>query len=107
MLGFSGVFSLVVAWPEVLIKVINNPVVAERLFPKVQTVLRTIEIHQLLLDKVVDAPVMQVVSVVTQRLFPVVQSVQQTIEISQLLFVLGGQCPCCAGRANSTGAGCG
>ena len=53
-------------------EVMNIPVVAQRLLPMVQTVLRTLEIPQLLVDKVVDAPVLQVsqvyiISVVTQR----------------------------------------
>ena len=58
---------------------IVDPVVAQRLFPMVQTVLRTIEIHQLLLNTVIDVPVVQVVQlsegvdippVVTQRVSP-------------------------------------
>ena len=56
----------------------------------VQTVLRTIEIPQLLLYTVVDAPGVQVVLVVTQRLVLMVQPAQQTIEISQLLAVRAG-----------------
>ena len=104
-------------------KVVNIPVVAQRLSPMVQTVLRTIEIPQLLLHKVVDAPGMQVVvaifSLSWRRGFPRsrlcswtrrrgwVQPVQQTIEITQLPLVPGGQCSCFAGRASSTGAGCG
>ena len=37
------------------------PVAAQRLVPLVQTVQQTIETPQLLVDKMVDAPVMQVV----------------------------------------------
>ena len=64
-------------------------------------------VQTVLVGKVVDVPVMQVVPVVTQRLILMVQPVQQTREITQLLFVAGGQYPCCARRASSTGAGCG
>ena len=79
-------------------EVLNIPVVAQRTFPMVQTVMRTIEIPQLLLFMVVDAPVMPVVpgfhtviiTVVTQSLLPMVQPAQQTIEISQLQFAPGG-----------------
>ena len=55
----------------------------------VQTVLRTIAILQLRVDKMVDVPVvvMKVINIpfVAQRPFPMVLAVQQTIEISQLL----------------------
>ena len=96
--------------------VINIPVVTQRLFPVVQTVLWAIKIHQLLVDKVVDAPVMQVlqvsqvviIPVVSLRLIPMVLTVQQTIEISQLLFDKVVDVPVVlTGRASSTGAGCG
>ena len=46
-------------------------------------------------SKAVDIPF------VTQKLIPTVQTIQQIIEILHLLFVLGGRCPCCAGRADS------
>ena len=57
----------------------------QRLIP---IVLVTVEILQLLVDKVVDAPIMQVVQVVkipvvAQRLFPMVL---QTIEIPKFVF---------------------
>ena len=46
-------------------------------------------------SKVVDIPF------VPQKLIPTVQTIQQIMEIPHLLFVFGGRCPCCAGRANS------
>ena len=95
--GFTAVTALFL--------VVDIPAGTQRPIFMVHAVQQTIEIPQLLVDKVVDAPVMQVVvAVVAQRLLPMVQPVQQTMD-SQLLFVPGGQCPCCAGRASSTGAG--
>ena len=45
-------------------KFFNIPVVEQRQIPIIQTALRTFEFPQLLLDKVVDAPIVQVVQVV-------------------------------------------
>ena len=76
-------------------------VAAQRLFPMVQD-LRTIEIQRLLLNTVIDVPVVQVVQdipFVTQRPIPMVLV---TIEIPQLLVDRGGQCPCNAGPAGSS-----
>ena len=58
----------------VINKALNIPVVAQWLSPMVQTVLRTIQIPQSLVDKVVAAPVMQVAGLSGRagRLFPVV-----------------------------------
>ena len=81
-------------------------VVAHRLFPMVQAVLRTIEIPWLL-DTVIDVPVAQVLQVVVfpvvvQRPVPTVQTVRRTKEISQFSFDKVIDVP--AGRASSTGA---
>ena len=104
----------VTRWWCVLTKVIYIHVLAQRLFHIVQTVLRTIEFLQLLVDKVVDALVIQdlqvsqavIIPVVTQRLIPVVQAVQQTVEISQSQFAAKWLMSRLSGSCRLSGAGC-
>ena len=87
-------------------KVVDIPVVTQRLIPLVQIVLTILEIPQLqYVDKVVCVPVVVVdaqktveasllpcvdkvvdIPVVTQRLIPTVQTVQQTTEIPHFFF---------------------
>ena len=38
-------------------EVINIPVVTQRLFPTIQAVQKTIDIHRLLVDNIIDVPV--------------------------------------------------
>ena len=95
---------------QLINKGFNIPVLAQRLLPMVQAVLRTIGIPQLLVDNGVDAPVLPVVQVsqvvMTQRLIPMVQTVQQTMEISQLQFVARWSMSLLSGSCRFSSADC-
>ena len=73
-------------------QVVDIPFVTQRLIPMVMVIL---EISQLLVDKVVDAPIMQVVPVarVSQVLV-----VKITVVIPQLRWTRSFTCPLCASR---------
>ena len=66
-----------------------------------KTVEDPVEIQQVqILDKVVD------LASVEQRQVPMVLTVQKTVSGSTVaVHPQGGRCPCCVGRAGSTGAG--
>ena len=68
----------------------------------VQTVLRTFQVPQLLMDKVVCAPIMQVVQVPGRhhlfrgaKAYPQDQAVQRNMEIPQFVFDKEDRCPLC------------